>query len=349
MSKNEASRLLRWRMQSQLLWNPEGSISGAIHQMLAVQSQDLAAGRYAVAQRASEHVTRDDINDQFNAGILVRAWTMRGTLHICAAEDLHWLISATRDRTSAALATQRRKLELTTAEIARAETFIVEFLEQHGSAGRAELLAYLGGNGVNVDGQRGYHLLMAAVLNGLICLGPIPAGSGISAQDFVLAATWISQPRAISHPLQELVLRYLNGHAPATARDAAWYTGQTLTSIKAAVAELEGQLVPVAVNDRSEQLYATSSQVELWAGQVPSGKPASLRLLGPFDEYYLSYADRSLIADEALRAQIGPGSNGMVKAFWLREGRADSLWNANAAPTDRIGATLHQRYLRFRT
>lgn len=317
--------------------------------MLAVQSQDLAAGRYAVAQRASEHAKRDDIDEQFNTGILVRAWTMRGTLHICAAEDLHWLISATRGRTLAALAAQHRKLEITGAEIVRTETFIRRFLEDHGSAGRAELLAHLEGRGVNVDAQRGYHLLMAAVLNGLTCLGPIPAGSGISAQNFVLADTWVSQPRTTPHPIRELVLRYLKGHAPATARDAAWYTGQTLTSIKAAVAELEGQLVAVAVNDRAEQLYATTGQVELWGSHEQPGKPADLRLLGPFDEYYLSYADRTPTADEALRAQIGPGSNGMVKALWLRDGRAESLWIANAAPIDQLGATLHQRYLRFRT
>ena len=82
------------------------------------------------------------------------------------------------------------------------------------------------------------------------------------------------------------------------------------------------------------------------AGSVPG---AAHRLLGPFDEYYLSYADRSLVADERMRRQIAPGANGMFLPFWLRHGRAEAVWNAQAAPTDRIGAALHERYLAFRS
>ncbi|WP_313813981.1 winged helix DNA-binding domain-containing protein [Glutamicibacter sp.] len=350
MSRNtEASQLLRWRMSSHLLLEPSGAIGTTINQMLAVQSQDLAAGRYALAQRAGPNYSREDINSHFNNGVLVRAWTMRGTLHICAAEDFHWLMKATRDRTLAALATQRRNLGITNQDIELAERYIVEHLKLHASANRTELGRRLHEHGVNVDGQRAYHLLMAVVLNGLICLGPIPPASGITAQDFVLAENWIHHPRTVQYPIPELVLRYLLGHAPASARDASWYTGQTLTSIRRAIAELGDRLLVVARDERGEELFATTSQVEQWDAQEHHDVALPLRLLGPFDEYYLSYSDRSRVADDELRAQIGPGSNGMVKAFWLRAGRAENLWNANAAPTDSIGAALHQRYLSFRS
>lgn len=349
-SRNEVSGLLQWRMRSQLLIEPAGTISAAVSRMLAVQSQDLAAGRYAVAQRASKQCTRAEVDAEFNAGAIVRAWTMRGTLHICAAEDFHWLIAVTRERTVAALASQRGKLGITATDSGRAEKIIGEHLQEHGCASRSELLRQLADHGVNVEAQRGYHLLMAAVLDGLMCLGPVPAASGLSAQNFVLADAWIKHPRTVAYPIQELVMRYLGGHAPASARDIAWYTGQTLTSIRQAIARLGDQLAAAAHNERGEELYAAASQMELWEAQKQhSLGQLPLRLLGPFDEYYLSYADRSPVADDAVRSQIGPGSNGMVKAFWLRQGRAAGPWNADAAPTDRLGAALHQRYLGFRT
>lgn len=128
--------------------------------------------------------------------------------------------------------------------------------------------------------------------------------------------------------------------------DAAWYTGQTLTQLKAAAADLGPQLYGVGLDAREEELYLLADCPALDA-RLPNRLP--LRLLGHFDEYYLSYADRSLAADAPMQASIGPGKNGMVKPFWLRSGRADTLWNAETAPTDRIGAALHQRYLGFRT
>ncbi|MGO1229837.1 MULTISPECIES: hypothetical protein [Glutamicibacter] len=50
-----------------------------------------------------------------------------------------------------------------------------------------------------------------------------------------------------------------------------------------------------------------------------------------------------------MTAQILPGKNGMFLPFWLQEGRAAKILDAETAPTDSIGAALHQRYLDFKT
>ncbi|MGO2808051.1 MAG: hypothetical protein ACTIAQ_04895, partial [Glutamicibacter arilaitensis] len=70
---------------------------------------------------------------------------------------------------------------------------------------------------------------------------------------------------------------------------------------------------------------------------------------GPFDEYCLGYGTRTLVADEQMTAQILPGKNGMFLPFWQQEGRAAKILDAETAPTDSIGAALHQRYLDFKT
>ncbi|HCJ55126.1 MAG TPA: hypothetical protein DHV61_11235 [Glutamicibacter sp.] len=56
-----------------------------------------------------------------------------------------------------------------------------------------------------------------------------------------------------------------------------------------------------------------------------------------------------LNTDEQMTAQILPGKNGMFLPFWLQEGRAAKILDAETAPTDSIGAALHQRYLDFKT
>lgn len=338
-------RILQLRMANQLLLEPAGSIPAAAERMLALQSQDLAAGRYALAQRSGKGIGRARIDALFASGELVRSWTMRGTLHICAAADVRWLVRATRQRTLKAMGSRLRELQITAAGIDAAGTLIAAHLEERGHASRAGLFDMLNERGIQTSAQRGVHLLMCLVMEGLLCLGPVPEGAGLAGQDFILLDRLAAPDLQPAQPLQELLRRYLAGHGPASIRDAAWYTGQTLTQLKTAAAELGSELLCVGRDTRGEELYLLFACPAL-AADLPSRLP--LRLLGHFDEYYLSYADRSLVADERLRAQIGPGSNGMVKPFWLRSGKAERPWNAQTAPTDRLGAALHQRYLEFR-
>ncbi len=340
------NRIRALRMANQLLLSPAGSVLGAAGHMLAIQSQDLAAGRYALAHRANPGTTRSEIDALFSSGQLVRSWTMRGTLHLCLPADVRWLVRLARERTLAAMAQRLHELQITAADIDTAGELIISHLTDHGSASRSNLFAMLNEHGIGTSAQRGVHLLMCLVMEGLLCLGPIPDGAGPSGQNFILLETLTAADLEPAEPLQELLRRYLRAHGPASVRDAAWYTGQTLTTLRRAAADLGAELHCVGQDARGEDLYLlTDCAVRETA--LPSRLP--LRLLGPFDEYYLSYADRSLTADAQLQASIGPGKNGMVKAFWLCLGRATELWNAETAPTDRIGAALHQRYVEFRT
>lgn len=138
-------------------------------------------------------------------------------------------------------------------------------------------------------------------------------------------------------------------HGLATLRDAAWYSGQTLTAIRRATADLGAALSSAGVDGGGEDLWVVAGSGA--ERQIAAGERTGLppRLLGSFDEYYLSYAQRSTVATEELARQIAPGKNGMFLPFWLVDGQAQRLWNAKAAPTDSLGAALHQRYLAFRS
>ena len=62
--------------------------------------------------------------------------------------------------------------------------------------------------------------------------------------------------------------------------------------------------------------------------------------LPPFDEYYLSYADRSVACHPALHRAVGPGANGMVKAAILARGEVVGSWTHSLAVGRRADAPL---------
>lgn len=316
--------------------------------MLALQSQDFAAGRYALAQRSGANATRRQIDALFSQGHLVRSWTMRGTLHICLPEDVRWMVRATRERTLRSAAARLRELNIDNAVIDRTARIVAEHLREHGRSSRPAIFDMLNSRGIGTGKQRGIHLLMVLVQNGLICLGPIPEGAKLAAQDFVLVDDWVPPHREPADPLAELLRRYLESHGPATVRDAAWYAGQTLTSMRSAASRLGESLINVGDDERGDAYWVIAGSPAHQELDSPREAALPLRLLGPFDEYYLSYADRSLVADERMTQQILPGKNGMFLPFWLEHGKASKLWKAETAPTERIGAALHQRYMEFK-
>ncbi len=92
------STLLSERLRSHRLTAPAVSPGAAASHMLAVQSQDFTAGRWALATRTRGEPGLRDVDRAFDRGEIVRAWTMRGTLHTVPARDLRWVLSITAAR-----------------------------------------------------------------------------------------------------------------------------------------------------------------------------------------------------------------------------------------------------------
>lgn len=250
----DTNRLLAARMRSGLLNEPAQSIEAAATHMLAIQSQDFAAGRYALAQRSGTDTSKQQVDTLFNDGTLVRSWTMRGTLHICTAEDLRWLMRTTRERTLRALAPRLRESQVEAPTLDAASTILSEYLLVHGQASRAALFGVLNKQGIGTAAQRGLYILQALALNGLICQGPIPDDARLTAQDFVLVDQWIAKSHDPKMPLAELLHRYQLSHGPATIRDAAWYAGQTLTSMRSAAEALADTMLTVGRDEKGSTL-----------------------------------------------------------------------------------------------
>jgi hypothetical protein len=316
----KSASLLSERLRSHRLSAPAPTVTDAAAHMLAVQSQDFTAGRWALAARTRNEPTLRLVDRAFERADLVRAWTMRGTLHIVPARDLRWVLSVTGDRQRQQAAGRRRDLGIDAPMVAAAVRAVVPRLRDGGLT-RAEMFELFAGIGIDPAGQRGIHLLSELTLDGLICQGPVAARQGIAReQRFVMVDQHIREHAAPPDPLAELFVRYIDGHGPAGVTDFAWWSGLTLGQSREARDRAAGRVVEI-----EEGVFVSAARPRR------SSSAADVLALGAFDEYYISYADRTAVCAPEHLALVGPGKNGMVRATIIAGGRVIGCWTHASA------------------
>ncbi|UJP08754.1 winged helix DNA-binding domain-containing protein [Microbacterium sp. KUDC0406] len=303
-------RLLAERLRSHRLTAPARTVADAASHLLAVQSQDFVAGRWALAARTRGAVTLSQVDAAFTRGEIVRAWPMRGTLHTVPARDLGWMLSVTAERQRQQAASRHRQLGIDDGIVAAAERVIRERID--GGMTRAQVFEAFESAGIDPREQRGIHLLFVLTINGALCQGPV-AGKD---QLFVLAEEWITDAAQPDDPLAELFVRYIDGHGPAGAADLAWWAGLTLGMAREAV-------------ERGRRRVVEIDDGVFTASDAPRRAPraASVHALPAFDEYYISYADRSPVCAPEHAMTVGPGKNGMVRPTIVADGRIVGTWS----------------------
>jgi hypothetical protein len=317
------SPLTDQRLRSHRLTAPAASIADAAEHMLAVQSQEFWGGRWALACRTAGSPTVADVDALLDAGALVRAWTMRGTLHLIPARDLAWVVAITGERQLRQAAARHRALGLDAEVFARCEAAILGALAGGNRLTRAEIFDVLRAVGVDPTGQRGVHVIYALAVRGFLCQGPVVARDGAPSreQSFVLVDEWVRDGTTPDgDPVVALFTRFVASHGPATAEDFAWWAGLPLTAARAAAAVAAPALVEV-----DEGRYVAPGLT------VPDPTTPRVFALPPFDEYYLSYADRDAVCAPEFRAPIGPGKNGMVRPILVADGQVVGSWLSSTA------------------
>jgi len=318
--------LRRARLRSHRLTAHAPTIAEAASHMLATQGQEFWGGRWALASRTRGAPTVRDVDAAFDRGEIVRSWTMRGTIHVIPARDLAWVLSVTGERQGRQVAAVRRAESIDDDEMARTERIARGALAGGNRLTRRELFDVLAAEGLSTAGQRGYPLLVSLSLRAVVCQGPVvPRAAGPTREQYiVLTDEWVTDAASPADPLAELFCRYIASHGPAGARDFAWWTGLPL-GVSRAAADAASDRLRVAADD-GETLFTV-------AGPAPRLTPAAPEVvaLPPFEEYYLSYVDRTVpCAPEFLRA-IGPSMNGIVRPILVARGEAVGVWTHSIA------------------
>jgi len=343
------------RLRSHRLSAPAPSVLDAARHMLATQGQEFWGGRLALAARTTGEPTLSEVDTAFERGGLVRSWTMRGTIHVVPADELGWVLELTGERQYRGAASVHRREGLDAEAFAVAERVAVSALAGGNRLSRRELFDAFDRAGLSTAGQRGYHLLVGLSLRGLICQGPVvPREEGPTREQyFVLADEWVDAPVRPAEPLAEFFTRYVLSHGPAGTADFAWWSG-----------------LPIGMARRAAEAAAPDPRLtrldeNVWvASDLPRRRPSAPEVIAlpPFEEYFLSYADRSVSVPPHHAPAVMTGgagypillARGEVVATWshsqalARRHLAPTMkWIAEGAATEAEASAALERYRRF--
>jgi hypothetical protein len=313
------------RMRSLLLRDSLDSVASIVEWFGAMQAQDVNSGLWSLGVRLPG-ATIDDIAAALERREAIRTWPMRGTVHWVPPADAHWMLDLMGSRALAGAEKRRQTLGLDAADADRAVELLRAALTGGKRLTRAECLVALTDGGIEVGGQRGYHLLWYASQRAVIAIAPHVGKE----QTFVLLDDWVPAPRRPSREeaLGIIALRYFRGHGPTTRKDFAGWTGLTMTDCKTGIAVAGDELTAVDV-EGVEMLMAAGAA----NGSVEAGAADRWLALPGFDEYLLGFKDRSMMATPEQLAAVIPGGNGVFQSTLVRGGRVVATWKRTIGRT----------------
>lgn len=319
----------------------------------AVQAQDFAGAKWAVAQRTTG-VTEADVEQAFIDGRIVRTHLLRPTWHFVAAEDLRWIQSLTASRVHAVNAYQYRQMGVDAALVRRSHAVLEQVLQGGEALTRSEIAVAWQRAGIDAgDALRVGCLLMWAELDALICSGPRRGKQFTYALvDERLPPT---PPLLRDEALAELARRYFSTRGPATLNDFAWWSGLTVGDGKRAVAMLGSALAQQVIGG------TTCWCAEPMRPLRPRARPA--HLLPNYDEFFIGFRDRGAMLQRVGDAGLPNPSqsvfanvvaiDGQLVGGWTREIGARGVTVAVKLATPLAPAEQRavegaaQRYARF--
>ena len=283
--------------------------------MGAVQAQDYLGALWAIGMRLPA-ATEQEVERAIEERKIVRTWPMRGTIHFVPAEDAGWMVKLMAGRVLSRVQSIYRRLGLDEQEFAHSQDVIGWALEGGRLRTRKDLYGELQAAGIDTGNGRGLQIIGHLAFQGLICFGPRRGRQ----PTFALLDEWVPQGRKLEGEaaLAEMALRYFRSHGPATIQDFCWWSGLLVKEAQVGLQTVRSQLI-------EETIAGTRYWRSAAEPDVPVHTPA-LFLLPPYDEYLVSYKDRSasldgrypwlVKAENHLRATIVV--DGLVVGNWKR-------------------------------
>jgi len=310
--------ILSLRLRNQHLSQSQFSKPAEIVKWLgAVQAQDYAGAKWALGQRL-KNCSDETIEKAFTIGDIIRTHVLRPTWHLVAPEDLRWMTELTSARIQGIAGTQYRQHQLDHAVFSTCEKTIQRTLEGGKQLMRNDIAAALQQAGVATDEQRFIHIMMQMELIGLVCSG------GRVGKQFTYALVdervAPTQPLSKDEALGILAERYFTAHGPATLQDFAWWSGLTVADAKAGLEMIKHNLINCDFEGAKYWLTQPADDVH--------GKSGKAYLLPNYDEYIVSYRDRSATIREKDVSQADPRGtifnhtfviNGKIEGIWKRD------------------------------
>ena len=298
------------------------SAADVVRTLGAVQSQDYASAKWALAQRASG-LTDADVERVFARGAILRTHVLRPTWHFVSPSDARWMLELTAPRIRAGQAYHERFLGLAASVFRKSNRILERALQGGRQRTRSELEVLLRRGGVRAPtGQHVGQMLMRAELDRVIISGPRRGNQFTYAlfDDRVPA----SPPRDRDAALQDLIRRYFRTRGPATLQDFAWWSGLTVGDATRGVTAAGTALERFTAGGRT--YWHDPSRRSRRATRVA-------HLLPNFDEYVVGFRDRTAIAERLLDARPRHKVDGLIGHVVVVDGQIVGGWRRTLGKT----------------
>ncbi|MEV6647565.1 winged helix DNA-binding domain-containing protein [Amycolatopsis sp. NPDC051371] len=302
----------RATLERQLLLRPARmSALDAVEHLAGLQAQAPFPPYYALWSRL------DGFRPQELASLLeerqvVRIALMRGTVHLVTAADaLAWrpVVQVLYDRDLKTNTLHARELaELDHSEVASAARELLSSSALSSTALGAELARRW------PDRAKASLTHLARGRLPLVQVPPRGIWGKAGQTTYACLDEWVGAPLAPPSPA-DLIARYLRAFGPASVADVQAWAGITRLGEVASSMDLR------RYRDQDGRELLDLPELSVPDEDVP----APPRLLGPFDQMILSYADRTRVISDDYRKRVIT-QNGLVKGTLLVDGQVRGLW-----------------------
>jgi len=281
------SRLVNQKIAYSGITRPEDIVK----YMVAMQAQEYAMAKWAIGLRVPG-TTDETVEQAFNEGRILRTHIMRPTWHFVAPEDIRWMIALTAPRVNAINAFMYRKCEIDDKTFKTCNDLIVKNLEGGKFLTRNALKEELDKKIITGDSIRLSCLMMKAELDGIISSGP-REGKQFT---YALIDERVPAKKTLTHDeaVIKLASQYFTSRGPAQLQDFVMWSGLTVKDAKTGIAALSKDFVHEKFEEKV-YIYLPSRDTKLPSRDTKPKNIQSTFLMPDYDEYGMSYKDRSAI------------------------------------------------------
>jgi DNA glycosylase AlkZ-like len=277
-------------LRQMLLQRKRISVHDAVAKLVALQAQSAPSPYVALWSRV-QGFRKEQLTQAFADGSIVKASTLRSTLHVSTRDDYPAVAAAY-------IETQRARAERLGADALRAAV-------PAGPVDGAELLE-LGHRVLGTDDR--WHVAFA--YRGLPFVRGAPAGPWPHTKPSP-TVLWREPLPEAGEAAARLVRAYLAGYGPATREDVQQFTGLRLGQIDAALTDVPAR----------DGLYDLPR-----APRAAADTPAPVRFLPAFDSIILAHRDRSRIVPPEYADVVFNKKNATTKNTFTVDGFVAGTW-----------------------
>ncbi|RQO75393.1 winged helix DNA-binding domain-containing protein [Pedobacter sp. KBW06] len=282
--------------------------------MGAMQAQDYAMATWGIGLRLPE-AREKLIQEEIDSGAILRTHLLRPTWHLVSADDIWWMLELTAAQVRIKSGSRLKELGIDAGVCLKSNHVIESAFAKQQYLTREELYFEMEQNKVGGDKDRWSHLIFLAELEGILC-------SGIKRdknQTYAILGDRVPRPVSIGRDeaLAKLAFRYFSSHCPASLNDFIWWSGLPITAAKRALEMIKPGFISETI--AGQEFWFP----ENFSRSAPAS--SSVHLLPAFDEFLISYKDRTAAFPLTHHAKAFT-NNGIFHPVIVVGGQVKGIW-----------------------